>query len=155
MSPINESYTYDPIGNITSGPAYQTANFGSDAIGTNPHALTQASNTTYVYDVRGNLTSKTDTNSGIVSQYEYNLKNEMMSYNDINGKTEYEYDSTERRTSKINATTATQYVNKLLEVELARVNLQTLSLPNIQVASDTSSGTTTDSGSTSTGTIDT
>lgn len=98
-----------------------------------------------MYDARGNLTDKTDSSSGSTNQYEYNLKNEMMSYNDINGKTEYEYDSTGRRISKTNTTTATQYVNKLLEIELARVNLQSLTLPNIRVASDTSSGSTTDS----------
>ncbi|MDD2916578.1 MAG: colicin E3/pyocin S6 family cytotoxin [Candidatus Gracilibacteria bacterium] len=154
LNPINESYAYDPIGNMTSGPAYQTATFGSDTIGVNPHALTQASGTSYSYDARGNLTQKTDTGSGGMSQYEYNIKNEMVSYTDSNSKTSYEYDATGRRTSKINTTTATQYVNKLLEIELARVNLQALSLSNIRVASDTSSGSTTDSGMTNTGVTD-
>ena len=126
---------------MTSGPAYNTAAFGSDTIGVNPHALTQASGTTYMYDMRGNLTGKTDTNSGgVSSQYEYNLKNEILSYNDINGKTGYEYDTTGRRTYKTNATTATQYMNKLLEVELARASLQALSLSSIHVASETESG---------------
>lgn len=150
--PLNENYAYDSIGNMTSGPAYQTATFGSNTVGTNPHALTQAAGISYVYDARGNLTAKTD--SGTTSQYEYNIKNEMTAYIDANGRTEYEYDATGRRISKTNAGIATQYVNKLLEVELAHTSLQALSIPYVQVASDTGSGTATDSGATSSGATD-
>lgn len=157
LSAINESYAYDPIGNMTSGPAYQSATFGSDTIGVNPHALTQASGTIYSYDARGNLTQKTDTGSGGTSQYEYNIKNEMVSYTDSSGKTNYEYDATGRRTSKNNGVNATQYVNQLLEVELAKTIYQTVSLPSVPATTNTGSTNTggTDTGSTNSGSVDT
>ena len=100
---------------MTSGPAFVSSIYGSDTLGTNPHALLQSDSTNYTYDPRGNLVQKT--NSGSSSLYEYNVKNEMASYTDAGGKTSYEYDSTGRRILKKGANSTTQYVNQFLEIE--------------------------------------
>lgn len=68
-----ETYTYDAVGNrtsahLSSGYSYNAAN-----------ELTSDQWFTYVYDADGNLTSKTEKASGLITQYSYDAENQLVS----------------------------------------------------------------------------
>jgi RHS repeat-associated protein len=82
-NPINESYTVDEIGNLTSGPAGSYTYNPSGAGSTRPHAPTQVGATTLGYDAAGRRTSATT--AGIATTYNWNVPGDRLASIDRGG----------------------------------------------------------------------
>jgi RHS repeat-associated protein len=101
-----QTYTYDPVGNLLSGPAgtYTYAGGGY----TDPDAATKivngTSTTTFTYDNDGNLTNAS---SGFTYAWDYN--NHLLTASSSNSTSTYGYDYTGARVSVANGGAATYY----------------------------------------------
>jgi len=87
-----EYYAYDPIGNITSGPAGDYS-YGAGSAG--PHAVTSVGGNDYSYDANGNMTS------GAGRSMTWNADNMLTSVTSDGTTTEYTYDGGEGRVKKV------------------------------------------------------
>jgi RHS repeat-associated protein len=99
-----QTFSYDPVGNILTGPAGTYAyNAGASFGNANPDAVASiasgASSTTFFYDPDGNLTS--DSN-GLAYSWDYN--NRLISASSSNATSTYGYDFTGERIKTSNAT---------------------------------------------------
>jgi RHS repeat-associated protein len=101
-----QAYTYDPVGNLLSGPAgaYTYAGTGY----TDPDAVTKivngSSTTNFTYDNNGNLTNAS---SGFAYTWDYN--NRMLTASSSNSTSTYGYDFTGQRVSVANGGVTTYY----------------------------------------------
>lgn len=83
-----EQYAYDPVGNRTGTTV--TAN----------NSLLEDSLFTYAYDGNGNLTSKTEKATGIVTTYAWDYENRLVSVTSASLSAQYQYDPFGRRIQK-------------------------------------------------------
>jgi len=100
-----QKFTYDPVGNILTGPSstYAYAGTGYD----DPDAVTSivnGSTTTFTYDDNGNLTNAS---SGFAYTWDYN--NHLLTASSSNSSSTYGYDYTGERVSVANGGTTTYY----------------------------------------------
>lgn len=101
-----QGFTYDPVGNLLSGPAgtYTYAATGY----TDPDAVTRITNgtstTSFTYDNNGNLTNAS---SGFAYAWDYN--NRLLSASSSNAAMTYGYDYTGQRVKVVNSRGTTYY----------------------------------------------
>jgi len=102
-----QNYTYDAIGNITSGPLGTYVYDGNTGVLTaNPHAVTGIGAVTYAYDANGNLIGDgTITNT-------WNYKNQIAQTVKTPTTVTYKYDHDGNRMVYDNGTLTTVYPNK-------------------------------------------
>ncbi len=113
------TYFYNILGNITNRSdvgtyTYAGGNFGtSNAVFTNPHAVTQAGTQQFSYDRNGNLVSDGTWN------YNYNFQDYLVDSDDGQKNIKYLYNSEGGRVYKRNMITnkKTYYANKYYDVE--------------------------------------
>ena len=104
------TYTYDVLGNITSGPlgAYAyTGNTGSNYA--NPDAVTSIGSTTMAYDQNGNLKSEA------TSTYSWSYRNQLTQSGNGIATSTYSYDDQNSRVSLTEASTTTLFPNNLYD----------------------------------------
>jgi RHS repeat-associated protein len=101
-----QTFTYDPVGNILSGPA-GTYTYGGGSAYTDPDAVTKITNgtsTTFAYDNNGNLTNAS---SGFTYAWDYN--NRLMNVYGAGATSTYGYDYAGERASVTNGTSTIYY----------------------------------------------
>ncbi len=98
-----QTFTYDTIGNITSGPIGSYTYAGTNYA--NPHAATTINGATYSYDNSGNLTS-----NGTLSNT-WNYKDQLTQAVVGSATSNYTYDHAGERASLANGTTNVVYPN--------------------------------------------
>ena len=93
----SQSFSYDPIGNLTSGPAGNYSYLGNTGnLKANPHAATSIGGANNTYDDNGNLL----TNGNIINAWNYN--NQLTEVKIGTNLSDYTYDSSgERATSDL------------------------------------------------------
>ncbi|MFN3714621.1 MAG: RHS repeat domain-containing protein [Alcanivoracaceae bacterium] len=99
----DEHYSYDGVGNRLTDSA--DANGGSWQYNVN-HQLTERPEHVYAYDANGHTLSKTETGTGIITQFQYDITERLtaVSKTDQNGTTplgQYRYDPFGRRVRKV------------------------------------------------------
>jgi RHS repeat-associated protein/uncharacterized repeat protein (TIGR01451 family) len=100
-----EDYTYDGAGNVTS-----TAEVPAAQVSYTAGRLTQFGGTTLAYDAEGNLATKTDTTTGAVTRYHWNVDHQLTSVELPGGSTvEYFYDPLNRRVRSVHGGQITWY----------------------------------------------
>jgi len=121
-------YAYDAVGNRTQESGYLPANLLTGASGgpvsiastyNELNQLVSRGNITYVYDVKGNRVKKTDSRMngpvGAITDYTYNVENQLTNVNLPDGKTyEYRYDALDRRVYKKYSIGADTFANHLI-----------------------------------------
>jgi RHS repeat-associated protein len=101
-----QTFSYDPVGNILSGPA-GTYSYGGGSSYTDPDAVTSITNgttTNLTYDNNGNLT-----NASGGFQYAWDYNNRLLSASSSNASMAYGYDYTGQRALVTNGTSTTYY----------------------------------------------
>lgn len=102
-----ETFTYDPVGNILTGPA-GTYTYGGGSADTDPDAVTKITNgstsTTFTYDNNGNLTNAS---SGFTYTWDYN--NRLLTTHQSGATSTYGYDYTGQRVEVTNGTSTPTY----------------------------------------------
>ncbi len=112
QSTYTQTYAYNAIGNITSGPVGSYVYNGSSGSNwANPHAATSINSVTNTYDKDGNnLTDGTLTNT-------WNYKDQLATSTDGVFTRTYAYDHAGSRVSSSDGTTTTKYANKLYNTD--------------------------------------
>jgi RHS repeat-associated protein len=118
MTPYTETYAYDTIGNIVSGPAgaylYLGSTGGSYA---NPHAVTSIAGGAVAYDNDGNILS--DTTVANASRYVWNYKGQATDIDYGTARQTMTYDHSGNRASLFEAMGTDYYPNKYYKVDWA------------------------------------
>lgn len=104
-----ESFSYDGAGNRSSKITPQGAiSYEYDE----ENRLEKAGNTTYLYDLAGNLIEKSS--PGNKSTYKYDFDNRLIFYSDESNEVAFEYDGDGNRISKTVNGVRTDYINDLV-----------------------------------------
>ena len=105
----NESYTYDAVGNRSSGATAWTYDAAD--------RLTSDGRFNYVYDGEGNLTSKTPIAGGAATTYSWNAYHQLTGITYPDGtNSSYRYDPLARRTAAVSKGSETRFLNDGLNV---------------------------------------
>ncbi len=104
----SETYTYDPIGNITNksnlGTYLYQGNQGASYA--NAHAVTSIGSTTYAYDTNGNLTTVGSTT------HTFNYQNQLLTSSTASTTSSYTYDAQGSRVQLTVGSTTSTYPNQ-------------------------------------------
>ncbi len=102
---INETFTYDPVGNRTS------SHLSTTHVHNAANRLLEDAIFTYTYDANGNRTSKTDKTTLVLTTYTYDVENQLTRVDLPRGQVAtYRYDSLGRRIEKAVNGTLTRYL---------------------------------------------
>ncbi|MEJ0001950.1 MAG: immunoglobulin-like domain-containing protein [bacterium] len=133
QSTYTHTFTYDAIGNISTGPigSYTYAGTGY----ANPHAATTINGATYAYDNDGNLTG-----NGTLSNT-WNYKDQITQAVKSGVTSTYTYDQNGERATLANGTTTTVYPNDYYNVDSAGKKTKQIYAGSQLVATIETSGT--------------
>ena len=127
---LNQTLTYDAIGNVTSN-----SQFGAYTYGTaHPHAATSAGSSTYSYDAAGLMTSSAG------RTMTWNGDQQLASVTDANGTSTFTYDANGARIEQIAGGTTRRYLGDDYEIDVLGPSTRYVSLAGALIAR--SDGTT-------------
>jgi RHS repeat-associated protein len=139
----NTTFTYDDIGNITSTSTIGNYTYAEGGIA-NPHAVTHAWDTSYLYDLAGNTVSRSTPIDA--HGYTYSPYGEMLS-SEIGGElTNYLYDHSRRRIAKTTLGLTEHHVIDGYEVEYESGALVPVALIEATLSGTTDTGSLIGSG---------
>ena len=104
-SPYIQSYSYNPIGNLTYKSDVGSYTYSATGI-QNPHAPTAINGTTYSYDNNGNLTSASPWT------YAWDYRNRLLDSTNGTASSTYTYDYLNNRVSQLTSSGITLYPSK-------------------------------------------
>ncbi len=135
QSTYTHTFTYDAIGNISTGPIGSYTYAGTNYA--NPHAATTINGATYSYDNDGNVTG----NGTLANTWNY--KDQLTQAVTGGVTSSYLFDHTGERVSLANGTTTTAYANDLYNTDGTKKTKQVYANGSLVATVETVSGTVT------------